>query len=135
MIADTRRPSDQPVGCDAAVIIRARLDFWSALAEDTGREVSADLPDQPVAVRIPAADLESAVDALLGNVFAHTPDGTAFAVRVAITDATARVEIADSGPGFPTDPHTLLDRGTSGKGSTARRPMSASIRTMYPTAR
>ena len=57
-------------------------------------------------------------DAVFDNVFAHTPDGTAFAVRVAITDATARVEIADSGPGFPTDPHTLLDRGTSGKGST-----------------
>ena len=99
-------------------MIGARLDFWSALAEDTGREVTSDLPTQPVPVGIAAADLEAAVDALLGNVFAHTPDGTAFAVGLSTADGLARLEISDEGPGFSTEPSELLGRGTSGKGST-----------------
>ena len=33
-------------------------------------------------VRAGAADLEAALDALLGNVFAHTPEGTAMDVTV-----------------------------------------------------
>ncbi len=57
--------------------------FWSVLAEDTGRTVELDLAPGPLPVAVPADELAAAVDALLGNVFAHTPDGTAFAVRLA----------------------------------------------------
>lgn len=119
VIADTRRPIDRSSGSDAARIVAARFDFWSALAEDTGREASIDLPDEPVPVGLSVADLEAAVDALLGNVFAHTPDGTAFTVRLAIDDQVARLEVADQGPGFPAGGDDgLLHRGISGKGST-----------------
>ena len=37
---------------------------------------------EPAAGPVTAADLAAWVDALLGNVFAHTPDGTPFAVRL-----------------------------------------------------
>ena len=47
----------------------------------TGR-CTSDLPAAPLPVAVPADDLAAALDALLGNVFAHTPDGTALAVSL-----------------------------------------------------
>jgi signal transduction histidine kinase len=59
------------------------------------------------------------VDALLGNVFAHTPDGTAFAVRlVARAGGGALLTVADHGPGIPEPIRWGALRGTSGGGST-----------------
>jgi signal transduction histidine kinase len=56
------------------------------------------------------------VDALLGNVFAHTPDGTGFRVAVHPTAAGgAEVSVSDAGPGLPA---SALERGHSGGGST-----------------
>ena len=54
-----------------------RVAFWSVLAEDTDRDVRTDVAPGPLPVAVGRADLEALVDALLGNVFAHTPDGTA----------------------------------------------------------
>ena len=56
--------------------------FWSALAEDSGRTVDCVLPPGPVPVRAAREDLAAALDALLENVFTHTPDGTALRVTV-----------------------------------------------------
>lgn len=116
VIADTRRPNGEGAACDATAVITGRLEFWSALAEDTGRAVARDLPTEPIRVRMAATELEAAVDALLGNVFAHTPDGTDFAVRLSVTEGRARLLISDQGPGFATDPRELTGRGASGKG-------------------
>jgi signal transduction histidine kinase len=55
------------------------------------------------------------VDALLENVFSHTPDGTPIEVDLAATpDGMARLVVADHGPGFAVEP----SRGRSGAGST-----------------
>ena len=49
--------------------------FWSALAEEQGRDAAyRDELDGPVTVRVPSQDLEAALDALFGNVFAHPPN-------------------------------------------------------------
>jgi signal transduction histidine kinase len=57
------------------------------------------------------------MDALLGNVFSHTPEGTAFAVTVsARAERGVRLVVEDSGPGFPAI--DAVRRGTSGAGST-----------------
>ncbi|MFI6785000.1 hypothetical protein [Micromonospora sp. NPDC050276] len=45
-----------------------------------------------------ADNLTAAVDALLGNVFAHTPDGTPFAVRLA-REVGKVGEVVLTGPG------------------------------------
>ena len=60
------------------------------LAEDTDRAVTVDVEPGPVPVALARADLDAGVDALLGNVFAHTPDGTAFTVRLVRRGAAAR---------------------------------------------
>jgi signal transduction histidine kinase len=107
----------RPSRCDAAAVLRERLDFWGALAEDQGRSWALHLPDGEVPVPVPADDLAAATDALLGNVFMHTPAGAAFAVTVVTRPAAVHVVFADAGPGV-LDPEQALLRGASGAAST-----------------
>ncbi|GAB3810999.1 sensor histidine kinase [Micromonospora zhanjiangensis] len=111
-----RRDPDADTACDAAAVVGERVAFWSVLAEDTGREVDLDLADGPLPVRVPADELAAVVDALLGNVFAHTPDGTAVAVTLRAGPAGGAVlVVADEGPGLPAE---RVRRGASSAGST-----------------
>jgi signal transduction histidine kinase len=117
LIHAARRPQREGrlPSCDATAVVGARVAFWSALAEDQQRPSTVTLPPAPVIVRAGAEDLAAAVDALLENVVAHTPEGTAFAVRLIATAEGARLEVADDGPGLPTDAQV---RGRSDRGST-----------------
>jgi signal transduction histidine kinase len=116
-----RRGSGPPTGrsgCDATAAVRERVAFWAVLAEDTDRPMDIDVAAGPLPVALPRADLDDAVDALLGNVFAHTPDGTAFVVRLAPGPGGGAVlTVSDAGPGLP-DGSDVLVRGASGSGST-----------------
>ncbi|KUL53142.1 histidine kinase [Streptomyces sp. NRRL F-4489] len=98
-------------GCDAAEVIAERMAFWSALGR-TARVAGA---DRPARVPVARADLAAALDALLGNVFRHTPEGTAFAVDVHHADDAVIVLVSDAGPGI-ADPAAALRRGWSGGG-------------------
>nr|WP_180218248.1 HAMP domain-containing sensor histidine kinase [Streptomyces albus] len=108
--------------CDAAEVIRERMAFWSALAEDEGREARVAGADEPVRVPVARAELVAAVDAMLGNVFRHTPEGTAFSVDLHSggpgNDAVI-VLVSDAGGGI-ADPDAALRRGhgDGGPGST-----------------
>lgn len=102
-------------GCDAAEVVTERMDFWSALAEDEGRAVRVAGVDRPVRVPVARSELAAALDALLGNVFRHTPEGTAFAVDVHSGEDAVIVLVADAGPGIG-DPEAALVRGR-GSGS------------------
>ncbi len=110
-----RRGVDPAGGSDAVEVVRERVAFWLVLAEDTDREVGVDVPGGPLPVAVAKADLEASVDALLGNVFAHTPDGTDFRVALhARADGGARLLVADAGPGVDG---AVVRRGASGSGS------------------
>ncbi|MBQ0848814.1 HAMP domain-containing histidine kinase [Streptomyces sp. BH-SS-21] len=98
------------VGCDAAEVVRERMDFWSALAEDEGRKVRVAGVDRPVRIPVARADLVAALDALLGNVFRHTAEGTAFAVDVHNGEDAVIVLVSDAGPGI-ADPQAAMARG------------------------
>jgi signal transduction histidine kinase len=119
IIRVARRPADpdHPQSCDAATVVRDRTDFWSALADEEGRTLRVRLDPGPITVRASVDDLEACLDALLGNVFTHTPEGTPFLVRLSAPngDGLARLVVADRGPGMPAAPH---QRGRSGVGST-----------------
>jgi signal transduction histidine kinase len=74
------------------------------------------LPIGQIRVRASEADLAAALDALLENVFAHTPDGTPMCVEVSrLTDGGGRVVISDGGPGLNA---VAAGRGVSAVGST-----------------
>ncbi|WP_406330263.1 sensor histidine kinase [Streptomyces sp. NBC_00203] len=102
-------------GCDASEVVRERMDFWSALAEDEGRKVRVAGVDGPVRIPVARADLVAALDALLGNVFRHTPEGTAFAVDVHNGEDAVIVLVSDAGRGI-ADPEAAMARGR-GSGS------------------
>jgi signal transduction histidine kinase len=102
-------------GCDAAGVVRERMAFWSALAEDEGRKWRVAGADRPVRIPVARADLAAALDALLGNVFRHTAEGTAFAVDLHNGEDAVIVLVSDAGPGIP-DPEAAMARG-KGSGS------------------
>lgn len=119
LIRQARRPARAGLtaGCDATAVVRERVEFWQALAEDQGRPVGLSLPAAPCPVRARLEDLEAALDALLGNVLAHTPDGAS--LDVTLTPAPgggAVLVVSDQGPGFPAV--DVVARGRSGGGST-----------------
>ncbi|GHB40969.1 two-component sensor histidine kinase [Streptomyces cirratus] len=100
-------------GCDAGEVIRDRMAFWSALAEDEGREVRLAGVDRPVRIPVARPELAAALDALLGNVFRHTPEGTPFAVDVHDAGDAVIVLVSDAGHGI-ADPEEALRRGNDG---------------------
>ena len=79
--------------------------------------MSVEIPPSSLPVKVAEQDLVACVDILLENVFAHTPEGTAFSVRAsARTAGGAWIVVSDSGPGF-FDPDPAR-RGQSSGGST-----------------
>ncbi|GAA1310667.1 sensor histidine kinase [Pseudonocardia xinjiangensis] len=120
-IEQARRRGSGPgagrIGSDAAAVVRERVAFWAVLAEDTDRETTVEITPGPLPVALGAADLGACVDALLGNIFAHTPDGTSFAVRLAPRPGGGAVfVVSDAGPGLPDG--ATVRRGASGGRST-----------------
>ena len=74
-----------------------------------------------IPVPVPRAELAAALDAVLGNVFRYTPQGTAFEVAVSRRDGYVAVRVDDAGPGI-ADPDRALRRGASDQGSTGLGP-------------
>ncbi|GGZ57245.1 two-component sensor histidine kinase [Streptomyces inusitatus] len=99
-------------GCDVSEVVRERMDFWSALAEDEGRKVRVAGVDRPVRIPVARPELVAALDALLGNVFRHTPEGTALSVDVHNGEDAVIVLVSDAGPGI-ADPAAAMARGNS----------------------
>jgi signal transduction histidine kinase len=100
---------------DLSAATRARLLFWSVLAQDQARPVGVELPLEPVRVALRSENLDAAIDAIVGNVFTHTPERTAFRVEVAVDGSTVTLAVSDDGPGFVD---SSVDRGQSSAGST-----------------
>jgi len=115
--AARRPPRIGLVTCDAAAVVAERTAFWRPLAEDTDRSMTVELADGEVPVRVTSDDLRTCMDILLENVFAHTPDGSALAIRLSRRAAGgAWLVVADGGPGFGNADPT--ERGSSSGGST-----------------
>jgi signal transduction histidine kinase len=118
LIDKVREAPNRPavVAGDLVAAVTGRLSFWQVLAEDQGRVWTVSLGVGPIPVGVGTEDLHAVVDALLTNVFAYTPDGSAIKVSVS---AGARggggLVVEDAGPGMPTD--ATVTRGSSGAGS------------------
>ncbi|ADD43672.1 sensor histidine kinase [Stackebrandtia nassauensis] len=116
VIAGARRSITDRSGqrCDVAEVVRERISMWSVLAEDHGRRYRVVGLRDSLWVNISRDDVMSCVDALVGNVFAHTPQDAPFSLE--LNSATGRFIVEDGGPGI-ADPMTALTRGESGAGS------------------
>ena len=119
VIREARSSTDEavlPASTDLGAVVRSRVGFWRPLAEDQRRRVSVEVPAEPCLVPVRETDLVAALDALIENVFAHTPEGVGFRVVATVQpDATRRLIVADDGPGLPGE---VVARGVSGGRST-----------------
>ncbi|HEY0951324.1 HAMP domain-containing sensor histidine kinase [Nocardioides sp.] len=117
VIHAARRPEREGVRprTDAAAVMADRVAFWRPLAEDQGRTLTVREPAGRVEVRSSEDDLRAALDALLENCIAHTPDGTPIEVVLAEQGELVRLDVRDHGPGLPED---AVRRGRSDRGST-----------------
>lgn len=115
IITGARQPASERSAehTDLVEVLADRLAFWIVLAEDHGRPWRVVGAEHPIWLAVPRSDLIGAVDALLGNVFEHTPQGTEFRVTA---DRRAFI-VEDAGPGI-ADTAAALRRGASGSGST-----------------
>lgn len=105
----------EPAQCDMNRVVAERAEFWRVLADEQGRELTVDLGVVDEPVPLGADDLGVLVDTVVGNVFAHTPAGTAFSIATGGGPAPW-LEVADEGKGFGDVDG--LTRGVSGSGST-----------------
>lgn len=118
VIRQARRPLREGVGVstDLGVVVRERSKFWGPLAREQGREWSAEIGEGAHVVALAKEDAAAVVDAVLGNVLAHTPEGTRFRLEVFTRADRVLLVVDDEGPGFPGGDPTR--RGESGSGST-----------------
>ncbi|MEU0413793.1 HAMP domain-containing sensor histidine kinase [Streptomyces griseorubiginosus] len=108
------------------------------LVEHAADAFRASHPDHPLSfeegpralkLRLDPQRVRQVVDNLLTNAAVHTPPGTEVSVGVRVRDGSARVRIADAGPGIPADDQERVfdrfyrvdkarsrDRGGSGLG-------------------
>ncbi len=101
IVREARRPvrADLSAACDARATLNDRVEFWRPLAEDQGRTMEVDLPTTPLWVRVASQDLVDLLDILVDNVFAHTPEGVALHVGLAVSGSAGVLTVADDGPG------------------------------------
>jgi signal transduction histidine kinase len=121
LIKTTRKTISEQAGaaglCDASEVVRERMGFWSQLAGDQNRPNKVVGAHTRIPVPVARAELAAALDAVIGNVFRYTPQGTAFEVAISRRDGYVAVRVDDAGPGI-ADPDRALRRGSSGRGST-----------------
>jgi len=116
VIRELRRQSRDPVGAiaDLADVVRDRVAFWAALAEEQGRPYRADIQTERALVNVPRQDLEAALDAVIDNVFAYTPEHTAFVVGLhSAAGKRVRLTVEDEGPGLAAGAGARGDSGRS----------------------
>jgi len=120
MIAEARGRSSyaQPLSeADLGEIVTHRSAFWQILADEQGRATSVIVEPGKHLVSVPAHELGALIDVLIENVFAHTPQGAGYQIRVrAIGDGRSELVVEDAGPGF--DRLGVVRRGESTSGST-----------------
>jgi signal transduction histidine kinase len=97
--AGSRR--DTATVVDLSEIARAVAELYEPVAEEKGLVLSFEAP-RPVNVRGDRHLLSQAIANLLDNALKYTPAGNV-TLKVGGADQTARVEVADSGPGIPAD--------------------------------
>ena len=120
LIGLTRKGSGDPTavsdqGTDLTTVVGSRMAFWATLARAQGRPCDVTVDPEPVEIEVCEEEVVAALDALLGNVFRHTPPGSRCDVFAGLLDGVPSLVVEDSGPGIPA--HGASVRGHSGGAS------------------
>ena len=120
LMTETRQ-APRPVSrrADLAGAVRDRMAFWTVLAKSQQRLASVSVPARRADVALGREELGAAIDALLSNVFTHTPEGTPFSVHLRRAAPAARswsLIVEDQGTGPSQQAPTAGKRGGTGLG-------------------
>ncbi|WP_082526290.1 HAMP domain-containing sensor histidine kinase [Kitasatospora sp. MBT63] len=97
---------------EVADVVRRRAAFWAILASQQNRRCDVSITTEATPVALPEDDLAAVLDAMVGNVFRHTPQECALAISVERTAQAVTIAVEDAGPGI-IDPDRALARGSS----------------------
>ncbi|MZF89469.1 HAMP domain-containing sensor histidine kinase [Streptomyces sp. SID5643] len=103
-------------GTELTTAVGTRMAFWATLARAQGRPCDVTVDSVPVTVDVGEEEVVAALDALLGNVFRHTPMGTRCEVYAGLLDGVPSLVVEDGGPGIPLQEAASV-RGHSGGAS------------------
>lgn len=84
---------------DVADVTAERVDAWRPVADDRGVDLSYSGPSRATGWADPVA-LSSALDAVVDNALKFTPEGERVVATVSSNGETARIVVADGGPGL-----------------------------------
>lgn len=117
LIEEARQPAEHlPARTDLAAVVHDRQGFWAVLAQHQARPVRFHTSDGPLPVALARAEVEAVVDALIGNVLAHTAEGVGLEVWATRgPDGHPQLVVEDNGPGLASP--ALARRGASASGS------------------
>jgi two-component system OmpR family sensor kinase len=101
---DQGRPLDEKA-VDLAEVASDAVEAARAVEPDRPIELSG--PPSVVVTGDPTR-LRQVIDNLLANVRTHTPPGTPAQVRLGVEDGMAVLEVADQGPGLPSQERALI---------------------------
>jgi signal transduction histidine kinase len=119
LIRETREPPRTSGHADLAGAVRDRMAFWALVARSQRRRFEVDTPSRRVEVGLDKDDLEAAIDALLSNIFAHTPEGTSFRVGLWQSSPGSRtwtLVVEDDAPTLSVEPSASKQGRGSGTG-------------------
>jgi signal transduction histidine kinase len=88
---------------DLVASVDERVDLWSALADERGVTLAADLPETPAVASLVPGHLEQILDNLIANALDVVDRGGRIDVDVASTPTGATVTVTDNGPGLTPD--------------------------------
>lgn len=114
LIREARHPSHArgEDAIDLVPVVEERAAYWGALADDQGRQWELTIATDAAPAPMRAQEAEALLDVLLDNVFSHTPEGTAYWIRL----ERDRLVVEDAGRGIAAAP--AAERGRSAAGST-----------------
>lgn len=111
-----RRPTDRrSAACNAGATVAGRVEYWAIIAKAQGRPWRFERASGQSWVALGEDELLAAVDVLIDNVFAHTPEGVGLEVRVEQEAGYVRITVHDDGPGF--DPELVAPGVGLGEGT------------------
>ncbi len=108
---------------DLGVIVRDRVDTWTATAEQHDISLHLESPPAPIIGIAVTGGIEQALDNLIDNAIQASPRGGAVEITLAAHDLCQTITVADHGPGIADKdkPHALTrfwraDNSTPGTG-------------------
>jgi signal transduction histidine kinase len=87
---------------DTGALVRERVDAWSALAEERGATVEADVEPVPAA-HAARERVEQALDNLIANALEASPSGGRVVVGARLRGGRIELTVSDDGPGLKPD--------------------------------